>query len=186
MRSFPYRPVLFLVAVGALGFYAAGVNLPHTFQPGDPIRADEVNANFDTLAAAVASRAAPSESIITAGVNMSPFELELAIVDVAEVVTTSTPGRWLINKFVSASLSCSAAGNVHFYITVNDVPVRSSRMVVPSGTILRATLTGLTEAVIPAGTHQIDVYADCIGSTWNGASNLVATISSVVVFPEAP
>lgn len=186
MRSFPYRPVLFLVAVAALGIYAAGVSLPHTFQAGDPIRADEVNANFDALAAAVATRAAPSETIVTTGLNASTFELEWPAPGITESVTTTTAGRWLVTKLVAASLSCTPSTSARFYITVNDVPVRSSMVIAPAGTSLRTTLTGLSDVVIPAGTHQIGVYADCIGSNVVVGMTLTTSIASVVVFPEAP
>jgi hypothetical protein len=187
MIAFPYRLAFFLAALVALGVYAAAVNLPHSFQAGDPIRAGDVNANFATLASAVESRAMPSELIVTPGINQIPFELERAFSDLDETVVTTTPGRWLLSKFVSVSLNCSSAGSVpQYYLTVNGTPVRASMFFAPQGQAVRATLTGLTEEVLPAGTHEVRLYGDCPASDWTSSSTSVRSISSVVVFPEAP
>jgi hypothetical protein len=186
MITFPFRLIYFLVALVALGVYAAAVTLPHTFQAGDPIRADEVNANFATLANAVESRAAPSELIVTVGNNLGTYELEVDFFDVAEMVVTSTPGRWMISKFVHIGLDCSAASSLtQLYLTVNGTPVRASTFSPEQGRTA-VMLTGLTEEVLPAGTHAVQVFGDCIGSDWTSAGGYDRTISSVIVFPEAP
>lgn len=52
MKPAPYRLVFFLVALVVLGVFAAAVTIPNVFTAGDTILAEEVNANFATLAAA--------------------------------------------------------------------------------------------------------------------------------------
>ena len=185
MRAFPFRLISFLVALVALGVYAAAVTLPHTFQAGDPIRADEVNANFATLANVVESRAAPSELIVTPGINIGPFEFEYDF-ELSETVVTSTAGRWMLSKFVRVGVSCSTPVSFYrLYLTVNGTPVRASTFTPPQGPVT-TMLTGLTEEVIPAGTHEVRVYGDCPNSDLTGADVSIRTISSVIVFPEVP
>jgi len=101
MRAFPFRFVFFLVAVVLLGAVATGVNLPHAFQAGSPIRAAEVNANFAAVASAVESRAVPSELIVTEGAWLPDYSRQ-ALIGSFEFVTTETTGRWFIQRPVTA------------------------------------------------------------------------------------
>lgn len=53
MRSGNLRHFVLGAALAASGLYVVAVSLPHTFAPGTPIKASEVNANFSALKTAV-------------------------------------------------------------------------------------------------------------------------------------
>lgn len=53
MRPVPYRPILIVTALLAVGVYAAAITIPNRFSAGDAIVANDVNENFDALETAV-------------------------------------------------------------------------------------------------------------------------------------
>lgn len=73
-----HRRLSLLLALSTpLLIWAADVTLPHVFQAGGPIVADEVNANFATLRDAVNSKADKS-SVVTSGTRLKRLGYRMA------------------------------------------------------------------------------------------------------------
>ncbi|GIW35822.1 hypothetical protein [Meiothermus sp.] len=115
----PNRNLFFLAlgfALSSLGLWAlAGINLPHTFTAGNPIRAAEVNANFAALNNALPGVAQTVESDTT-DIPNSPNYLSRS-------VTINVPGPGYVR--VSASLQLNivyTGGNALFTVALANEP----------------------------------------------------------------
>jgi hypothetical protein len=100
-------------------------------------------------------------------------------------VTTSVSGRLDIRFSFGASYTCNpnTDANRGLYLTVDGVAVRSSFMprLGNIGTwTYNGVLSGVTDAVVPAGAHTIGVGIECNGADV-GAWSSMAQLASVVV-----
>lgn len=101
------RPYACLLVLGLMPCSMASAELPYTFNAGDPIRASELNANFQYL-----------ESVAASGVNgvLIRRKADLSTsryVEVATVPDSATEG-WVLRSFVA---SCSGV-----LLRINDEP----------------------------------------------------------------
>ncbi|GIW32822.1 hypothetical protein [Meiothermus sp.] len=106
---------LFFLALGfvlsSLGLWAlAGINLPHTFTAGNPIRAAEVNANFAALNNALPGVAQAVESD-TADIPNFPNSLRRS-------VTINVPGPGYVRVSASLQLNMVYTGDSSALFTV--------------------------------------------------------------------
>lgn len=86
---------ILLIAAGLLPCSLALADLPFTFKAGDPIRASELNANFQFLASAAQAGLGGTLTRKKANLSNSSFK------DVVTVPTTSTNG-WVLRSFVAS------------------------------------------------------------------------------------
>ena len=91
--------------------------------------------------------------------------------------TTTTAGRLLVSKPLTAAFKCTEGGSLHFFLTVDGVAVRGSALPAQSRTNITdhqyMMLSGVTAKIVPAGNHTLGVGAMCnagiqSGSGWSG------------------
>jgi hypothetical protein len=107
------------------------------------------------------------------------------IATLPQTVTSDRPGRWLVSKMFAGSTSCSPGGEALLFLVVDGVAVRASAVYRESGAPFVSTrLTGVTENVIPAGTHTVAVNGECPGTlTFQMGSHYLISNTSVIVLP---
>ncbi|GEM82610.1 hypothetical protein [Meiothermus hypogaeus] len=115
----PNRNLFYLAlgfALSSLGLWAlAGINLPHTFTAGNPIRAAEVNANFTALNNALPGVAQAVESDTT-DIPDSPNYLRRS-------VTINVPGPGYVRVSASLQLNIVYTGsNALFTVALANEP----------------------------------------------------------------
>lgn len=142
-------------------------------------------SDVTTLEAAVAEVPGPAEVLSSSGTSVpTAFEKEQRFF-VDETITTTTPGRWLVQKSFGATMYCDADhASAIFYIAIDGEPVRSTALSVPEGNHAEAVLSGVTDQVVEAGEHTIAVYGDCVDAGYGGHHSVLGSIATVVVFPE--
>jgi len=96
-------------------------------------------------------------------------------------ITTTVAGRLDIRMHVGIGSECSPTpGGKFYFLTVDNVPVLSSVQPVSEATSrFEGTLTGVTAASVPAGTHSIGVGIECPGAST--ASWTVLNLNAPVV-----
>lgn len=224
MKPAPYRLVFFLVALVVLGVFAAAVTIPNVFTAGDAILAEEVNANFATLAAASEALDTKIATVAATVEDLDGFEIDVTDLtdrieavesDVDAVATTVTTlpgpvdvvvtapaptveemnlptsvvttvdGRWLVSQGFEGYALCPSASDVRFFLTIDHQPVASTIVYASHNTGIRATLSGPTEGVVPAGEHELRIGAECVGPDTVATAVLTfEDVTSIVVFPE--
>lgn len=99
-------------------------------------------------------------------------------------VTTTRSGHLQISLLANVGIGCSPSASTsrYYYIVLNGSAVASSVVTQFEGIRMSERLAGVTENVIPAGTHTISVGAECNGSntpnvtSWQFASNVSVTV----------
>lgn len=102
-----------------------------------------------------------------------------------DTVSTSAPGRLLVTKYINVVQNCTSGARL-YYLTVDGVPLRSSAVYRGDGTAYSGQVTGVTTAVVAAGTHTLGVGGECfVRANYPGFGNvtLLFSASSVVVLP---
>ena len=101
-----------------------------------------------------------------------------------QTVTTDWPGRLLITKMFNGAPMCSPAAELLVFLIVDGVAVRSSALFFFGSTNISGRLSGVTEGVVPAGSHTIAVSGECLGAaTLLGFSVAFISNTGVVVLP---
>ena len=129
-----------------------------------------------------------TDVIVTDGLNTQhDFDIEAVPEALTETVETDRDGRLLISKYVwIQSLNCTPTitNSVLVFITVDDQPVESSFVHVERTTDVDTRLTGVTEEVIAAGSHEVGIGIEC-GSTAVALdeTGVQLTNTSIIVLP---
>ena len=103
-----------------------------------------------------------SVAVTGAGIGL-PATLTAQAEFLPETIVTPQAGQLLIAKSGAIQLYCNFGEQLYF-LMVDDVPLRSSVMIVLSGGT-DGQITGTTDAVIPAGSHEISIGARCSAPT---------------------
>jgi hypothetical protein len=128
-----------------------------------------------------------SEHVESSGINLpdlAPQHTE----NLNEMITTTTTGRWLISKYFAGYYLCSSPSQAGawYYVMIDGVPVASTAAFRPYANTYQFfdNLTGITDSVIPAGTHTISIGEQCQdGYTAGGWGSYVVSHTSVTVLP---
>ena len=139
------RPLVLCTVRVLAPLSAAVAELPYTFKAGDPIRASELNANFQYLESLGAGGEFGLLTRRRATLSASGYR------DVATVPTTSTNG-WVLRSYVS---NC---GSLLLRIDSDPgVPVdKDATLVVRPGETLSARCASSTSETNPIGYYMVD------------------------------
>ncbi|HEV2999431.1 MAG TPA: hypothetical protein VGW75_01735 [Solirubrobacteraceae bacterium] len=111
--------------------------------------------------------AGPTEGHSTDVMTLSDSEPTYDLLADPSSVTTARAGRLLASKTVpTAQVSCTTGGGWQVWLVVDGARVPGTLMGgLTSGTPAKGiTLTGVTAATVPAGTHSVELAIDCIGA----------------------
>lgn len=176
-RPVPATAAVIGVSQLAPGIYG-GSGVAATVARSDHLHDDRYYTEGETTAL-LAGKANVGE-VLVSGPTVAVEEVSLAV-----SVTTSMAGRLDIRFNAAITTTCSPdnTSSRRHVITVDGVPVRSSVRHLFSGTnSLLGTLTGVTDAIVPAGLHNIGVGIECTGAntgTWfsvNLSPGVVVTV----------
>jgi hypothetical protein len=123
--------------LGLLPWSLAGAELPYTFEAGDPIRASELNANFQYVASL--STGGADVALTRRRVDMSSARFN----DVVTVPGTATNG-WLLRSYVTG------CGDPELRIDDDDqfTMHRDAVLLVQPGETLRARCPGTADSTV--------------------------------------
>jgi len=108
--------------------------------------------------------------------------------------TTTKAGRLLVDFTGSGQLGCASSSFVRWWLEVDGTPIVSSSMQLGKATGISFDyagfpaihLTGITAAVVPAGSHTVTLTGGCLsGSSGGSASSLTPGVGSVTVLSPA-
>lgn len=174
-RPAPVRAVAITSAQLAPSVFA-GSGSATTIARSDHLHDDRyyTKAQTDALVAAGELIATPGKSV--------PVLVDEAVFTslLAETITSSTTGQWLISKTVRAYLTCPSASPL-FFLVVDGAPLVSSAVVTTSGSYNSVTMVGATSGPLAAGAHSVSVGADCPGQSYTASSVFFATAATVTV-----
>lgn len=98
--------------------------------------------------------------------------------------TTTHAGRVLVSKSISSmSVTCNGGVQWGTWLEVDDTRVPGTLVSAASGAALKGlTLTGVTDATLPAGPHTATFAIDCIGNTLSiGSASSDGAVTFVVL-----
>ena len=160
-----------------------------TYSKGETYAKTEVDTSSRVDAKIAAAIVPPqfSEVEISAGLFVpAVLTVQFLFAGLAEPITTTTSGHWLITKYFSGFVTC-ASGAAFYFITVDGVAVRSSTVTRANSAsnLVLDTMTGVTPNVMAAGTHSVAIGAQCsvTTSTPGNSGTLANTVASVTVLP---
>jgi hypothetical protein len=102
---------------------------------------------------------------------------------------TVNPGRLLITYTGSGQLQCATSSFVRWWLQVDGQPVHSSAMQLGEAVTISfdyngfpaITLTGVTDGIVPAGTHTLALVGGCTsGANGGSATSGLPGVGSVV------
>lgn len=134
------------------------------------------------------SDAASPETVITNGINggTGPFVHDGVVTVLAETFTTTRPGRLLITKMLANfAVNCTGAtdGRVVF-LRVDGLALKTSAHYSSTASIGSERLVGVTDVVVPAGVHTVDVATQCLGlSVGTSVAYTAISNAGIVVLP---
>lgn len=106
----------------------------------------------------------------------------------SENITTTTAGHWLVSKTAGGigQICAPTYYGAFYYVEVDGAPVRSSLSFKQNAASTNAydlDLRGVTDAVIPAGTHTVTIDSVCATNSSSKGFNrgTCSTSASVVV-----
>lgn len=120
-------------------------------------RIDAVESDVDAVATTVAALPGPVDVVVTAP---DPTVEET---NLPTSVVTTVDGRWLVSQDFEGYALCPSASDVRFFLTIDHEPVASTIVSASHNASVRATLSGPTEGVVPAGEHELRIGAECVG-----------------------
>jgi hypothetical protein len=146
------------------------------------------DARYYTQAQIDTTKTATAVTTPILGGPSSPYTFvpEGVIASLTQTVTTDRAGRLQVTKMYAGSPACSTPGESLIFLVVDGVAVRSSAVFHPSGAgQLTTRLTGVTDAVLPAGAHTVAIAGECPGaSTFSAGSTFLISNTGVVVLPQ--
>mgnify|MGYP001395821723 CR=1 FL=1 len=124
------------------------------------------------------------EVITTPGIFTSPTYVGEGASFLSEPFTTTRSGRLLLSKMVSAIASCTGASDGRLlFLRVDGVAVRTSAHYFTTAAFGSLRLVGVTDTVVNAGAHTVDVAVECLGSSTSSGlgGNLISNTAIVVL-----
>lgn len=153
-----------------------------------------VSASCDdgTLLAGIAQDGSPDcdpalDVVFGEGVESSGVVFQPEATFLEQNFVTSRAGRLLITVPGDFVLVCSPTASAarFIYLTVDGVPIRSSTTITRSTANRQQKLSGITDTVVAAGTHELSFAGECEGaSTGTPIFSQYAPPAAVVVLPE--
>lgn len=147
MKDAPFRLVFFFSALLLLGLVAGAISLPFSFQAGDVIKAEEVNANFDAVATAVDTL----NSTIPGASNASAPERFTSVTTETEVasITVDVPADGYIDLASSGWININ-----HNNGNTTEVWVGLVENLSEVSTLVEGTGVFNTPSALPSDTYQ--------------------------------
>jgi hypothetical protein len=80
------------------------------------------------------------------------------------------PGRLFVSASLEISPACGAGNIARVGLFVGDTGIPGSGREIPSGTMTRVDIAGVTPAALPAGNHAVSMRFQCLTGSYSGWS----------------
>lgn len=129
---------------------------------------------------------AAAEVVISVGIFTTEFSFlpDDEFENLTETVTITKTGYVVVSKYLVGDAGCSPSDSAArlYYITIDGRGLPSSAVFASSSAEANVRLSGVTEAPVPAGDHEVGVGVDCYaGNTGSVISETHVTNALVIV-----
>jgi hypothetical protein len=174
-------PSFFLSSAAAAGLYETTQHASATYATQA-----QVASTYETRAHAEATYQSKTEAtaagdrvvVVANPTNALPDDYHSAL---ALPFTTPTTGRLRLEVPVHYAVSCDGTDAGIIWLAVDGTAVATSAQSFVTARSADFQLTGITDAPVAAGSHEVEVRVGCIGGTWQGASYQATMYAFVTV-----
>lgn len=126
------------------------------------------------------------ETVTTTGIYQSFTYVAEGVTALGESFTTTRAGHLLITKLAAGiGVTCTGASDSRLvFLRVDGVAMRTSAVYAVTPSIGTLRMVGVTDGVVPAGAHTVDIAAECLStSTTLGVGYTSISNAGIVVLP---